>query len=80
MDPFKADDCLPHDLLIAKREAEGFHLNDFCVMYSYLDCCRQKVKIDSLRSTAKKELKFGYHRDQYYVICSLTFLSVICFS
>ena len=38
MDLSKAYDCLPHDLLIAKLEARGFHLNSHFLMYSYLDC------------------------------------------
>ena len=58
MDLSKAYDCLPHDLLIAKLEAYGFDFNSLCLMYSYLDCRHQRVKIGSHRSTAKR-IKIG---------------------
>ena len=58
MDLSKAHDCLPHDLLIAKLEAYGFDFSSLCLMYSYLDCHHQRVKIGSHRSTAKR-IKIG---------------------
>ena len=58
MDLSKAYDCLPHDLFIAKLEAYGFDFNSLCLMYSYLDCRHQRVKIGSHRSTAKR-IKIG---------------------
>ena len=58
MDLSKAYDCLPHDLLIAKLEAYGFDFNSLCLMYSYLDCRHQRVKIGSQRSAAAK-IKIG---------------------
>ena len=58
MDLSKAYDCLPHDLLIAKLDAYGFHFNSLCLMYSYLDGRHQRVKIGSHRSTAKR-IKIG---------------------
>ena len=54
----KAYDCLPHDLLIAKLKSYGFDFNSLCLMYSYLDCRHQRVKIGSHRSTAKR-IKIG---------------------
>ena len=47
MDLSKAYDCLPHDLLIAKFKAYGFDFNSFYLLYSYLDCRHQSVKIGS---------------------------------
>ena len=49
MDLSKAYDCLPHDLLIAKLEEYGSDFNSLCLMYRYLDCRHQRVKIGSLR-------------------------------
>ena len=54
MDLSKAYDCLPHDLLIAKLEAYGFDFNSLCLMYSYLDCRHQRVKIGSHTGCLKK--------------------------
>ena len=54
----KAYDCLSHDPLITKLEAYGFDFNSLCLMYSYLDCRHQRVKIGSHRSTAKR-IKIG---------------------
>ena len=54
IDLSKAYDCLPHDLRIAKLEAYGVDLNSLCLMYSYMDCLHQRVKIGSHRSTAKR--------------------------
>ena len=53
MDLSKAYDCLPHELLIAKLEAYGLHVNSLRLMYSYLDSRLQRVKLGSHRSTAK---------------------------
>ena len=58
MDLSKAYDCQPHDLLITKLEAYGFDFNSLRLMYSYLDCRHQRVKIGSHRSTAKR-IKIG---------------------
>ena len=58
MDLSKAYDCLPHDLLIIKFKAYGFDFNTLCLLYSYLDCRHQRVKIGFLNSIAKT-LKIG---------------------
>ena len=63
IDLYKACDCLPHDRLIAKLEAYGFDFNSLCLMYSYLDCRHQRVKIGSHRRTAKRIKELEYHRD-----------------
>ena len=58
MDLSKTYDCLPHDLLIAKCKAYGFDLNSLYLLYNYLNCRHQRVKIGSHRSTAKR-IKIG---------------------
>ena len=54
MDLSKAYDCLPHGLLIKTFKAMDLILIAFayCIA-SYLDCRHQRVKIGSLKSTAK---------------------------
>ena len=51
MDLFKAFDCIPHDLLIAKLEDFGF--NDYLVhyLYSYLDNRKHCVRINNEKSS-----------------------------
>ena len=50
MDPFKAFDCLPHDLLLAKLEAYGFDINTLKLFQSYLNKRRQFVSIHGIMS------------------------------
>ena len=52
MDLSKAHDCVPHDFLIAKFKAYGCDFSSLCLLYSYLDCRLQRIKIRWLRSTA----------------------------
>ena len=47
MDLFKACDCLPYDLLIAKLEAYGFGMKCLRFINSYLSGRKQRVKIGS---------------------------------
>ena len=47
----KAHDCIPHDLLIAKMEANGFEKNALKLVYSYLTNRKQRVKVESAYST-----------------------------
>ena len=51
MDFFKAFDCIPHDILIAKLYAYGFIEKRAVFLYSYLKRRNQNVKIDDILST-----------------------------
>ena len=47
MDLWKAYDCLPHDLIIAKFEAYGFDNIGLKLFHSYFSNSKQRVKIRS---------------------------------
>ena len=47
MDLSKANDCLPHGLLLAKMEAYGFSADSLKLIHSYLVERKQRVKIGS---------------------------------
>ena len=58
IDLSKAFDCLPHDLIIAKRNAYGFSLSAARLMQSYLSSRKQKTKINTAYSSWE-EILFG---------------------
>ena len=47
MDPSKAYDCLPHDLIVAKFEAYGLSKDNLKLLLDYLEGRKQRVKIGS---------------------------------
>lgn len=59
MDLSKADDCLSHELLIAKLAAYGLNMNSLYLMYSYLNNRSQRGKIGSHKSTAMRTKTWG---------------------
>jgi len=53
----KAFDCLDHDLIIAKLYAYGFDYKAVKLIYDYLSCRFQRVRINSSYSSWKEILK-----------------------
>ena len=51
MDLWKAFDCIPHNLVIAKLAAYGFDKNMICYIYSYLKSRKQCVSVNNIKST-----------------------------
>ena len=47
MDLFKAYDCLPHDLLLAKFEAYGIDKTGLNLIHNYLSNCKHRTNINS---------------------------------
>ena len=47
----KAFDCVPHDLIIAKLEACGFHIDALKHIYDYLSNRKQRVKVNAAYSS-----------------------------
>ena len=46
----KAFDCIPHDFLIAKLEAYGFHIDALKLIHDYLSNRKQRVKVNDAYS------------------------------
>ena len=49
----KAFDCIPHDLIIAKLEAYGFHIDTLKLIHDYLSNRKQRVKVNDTYSSWK---------------------------
>ena len=54
MDPSKAFDCIPHNLVIVKLAAYGFYKNMICCIYLYLKGRKQCVSVNNIKSTFKE--------------------------
>ena len=55
---YKAFDCIPHDLFIAKLETYGFQIDALKLIYDYLSNRKQRVKINETFSSWK-DIEFG---------------------
>ena len=51
MDLYKAFDCLPHDLILAKLTAYGLSANACDFLGSYLSNRKQRIKVGQFRSS-----------------------------
>ena len=49
----KAFDCIPHDLIIAKLKAYGFHINALKLFHYYLSNRKQRINVNDAYSTWK---------------------------
>ena len=49
----KAFDCIPHDLIIAKLEAYGFHIDTLKLIYDNLSNRKQRVKVNDAYNSWK---------------------------
>ena len=49
----KAFDCIPHDIVIAKLEAYGFHIDALKLIHDYLLNRKQRVKVNYAYSSWK---------------------------
>ena len=79
MDLYKAYDCLPHGLLIAKLEAYGLDTASLSLLKNYLANCKQRTKVGSSYSDWF-EFLCGTPQDFiYYVHYFSIFLLKTCF-
>ena len=74
-DPYKAFDCLSHELLIAKLDAYGFDKNALKLVNSYLSNRKQRVKIND-KYSSWSEILHGV--PQGLILGSLLFNIFIC--
>ena len=49
----KAFDCVPHDLIIAKLKAYGFHINTLKLIHDYLSNRKQRINVNDAYSSWK---------------------------
>ena len=64
----KAFDCIPHDLIIAKLEAYGFHIDTLKVIHDYLSNRKQRIKVNDAYSSGRIYFMVS-HKDSYSVLC-----------
>ena len=77
----KAFDCILHDLIIAKLEAYGFHIDALKLIHDYLSNRKQRVKVNDAYSSWKDmfhgvpkgfilgSLLFNIHLCDLFYIC-----------
>ena len=70
----KAFDCLPHELIIAKLNAYGFHLPVLKLMHSYLFHRKQRSKVNHAYSSWEGIL-FGVPQGSMYGPIFVEYLS-----
>ena len=70
-DVSKAFDCIPHDLIIAKLEAYGFHIDALKLIDDYLSNRKQRVKVNDAYSSWK---------DIFYGVPQRSILSPLLFN
>ena len=71
----KAFDCVPHDLIITKLEAYGFHIDALKLIHDYWSNIKQKVKVNyAYRSW--KDIFYGV--PQGFIFCRLLFSIHLC--
>ena len=63
----KAFDCIPHDLIIAKLEKYGFHIDALKLIHDYLSNRKQRVKVNDTYSSWMNTFMVS-HRDPYLVL------------
>ena len=71
----KAFDCIPHDLIIAKLEAYGFHIDALKLIHDYLSSRKQRVKVNDAYSSWK-DIVYGV--PQGSILGSLLFNIHLC--
>ena len=67
----KAFDCIPHDLIIAKLEAYGFHIDVLKLIHDYLSNRKQRVKVNDTYSS---------WNDMFYGVPQRSILGPLLFS
>ena len=71
----KAFDCIPHDLIIAKLEAYGFHIDALKLIHDYLSNRKQRVKVNDAYSSWK-DIFYGV--PQGFILRPLLFNIHLC--
>ena len=69
----KAFDCIPHDLIIAKLEAYGFHIDALKLIHDYLSNRKQRIMMHIARGRIYFMVS---HRDLYSVLYYLIYIYV----
>ena len=72
----KAFDCLPHDLMIVKFNANGFSLSASKLVHNYLSNRKQRTKINS-SYISWEEILFGV--PQISILCPLLSNIFVCY-